>query len=445
MDNNNNSSDDRPTVMVTNDDGIDAPGLRSLVRVLVSTNRFRVLVCAPDSEKSAVSHSITWIHPVSVKKVDIDGATAYAVSGTPADCTSLGISEALFSSIPDLVISGINMGSNCGYHIVYSGTVAGAREAFFNDIPAVSISYDWVGGKSSVDDYRLAAEACLPIFSAILAEIKKRQGGKMLSSMEMESDSSARTEIDTATVPAGHLLYKREIRGAVLDEVDTDKRSLQEGYITVTPLGAVSPAETDFHSFFNEWLPSAIQRFSSSALVNGICFTINGKLKAKQGKMTYRLEKGTTADDLFPLFDKYGKVMVSTSDFSSYIAFCYLVASMGHQLLWSFGLACLDVYALRKKRDLQNPVLMSLFAVGDWEQQMVMPGHREESLQKELNRYIPTAAAFGGMCIGALTVLEDLMGAIGSGTGILLAVTIIYQYFETFEKEKASELGFLGL
>ncbi|KAG7652189.1 SecY/SEC61-alpha family [Arabidopsis thaliana x Arabidopsis arenosa] len=77
--------------------------------------------------------------------------------------------------------------------------------------------------------------------------------------------------------------------------------------------------------------------------------------------------------------------------------------------------------------------------------QMVMPGHRDSNLQKELNRYIPTAAAFGGLCIGALTVLADLMGAIGSGTGILLAVTIIYQYFETFEKEKASELGFFGL
>ncbi|WOL12785.1 protein transport protein Sec61 subunit alpha-like [Canna indica] len=79
------------------------------------------------------------------------------------------------------------------------------------------------------------------------------------------------------------------------------------------------------------------------------------------------------------------------------------------------------------------------------EQQMVMPGHRESNLQKELNRYIPTAAAFGGMCIGALTVLADFMGAIGSGTGILLAVTIIYQYFETFEKERASELGFFGM
>ncbi|KAL0026736.1 hypothetical protein WJX79_008864 [Trebouxia sp. C0005] len=73
------------------------------------------------------------------------------------------------------------------------------------------------------------------------------------------------------------------------------------------------------------------------------------------------------------------------------------------------------------------------------EQQMFLQGHRDtvQSLKKELNRYIPIAAAFGGMCIGALTIVADFMGAIGSGTGILLAVTIIYQYFETYEKEKA--------
>ncbi|XP_064399121.1 protein transport protein Sec61 subunit alpha [Halichondria panicea] len=76
------------------------------------------------------------------------------------------------------------------------------------------------------------------------------------------------------------------------------------------------------------------------------------------------------------------------------------------------------------------------------EQQMVMRGHREQSLVHELNRYIPTAAAFGGLCIGALSVMADFMGAIGSGTGILLAVTIIYQYFEVFVKEQ-QELGTL--
>jgi len=73
-------------------------------------------------------------------------------------------------------------------------------------------------------------------------------------------------------------------------------------------------------------------------------------------------------------------------------------------------------------------------------QQMVLVGYRGASLEKYLNKYIPTAAAFGGLCIGALSVMADFMGAIGSGTGILLAVTIIYQYFEIFQKEKA-ELG----
>ncbi|XP_077194052.1 protein transport protein Sec61 subunit alpha isoform X2 [Paroedura picta] len=77
------------------------------------------------------------------------------------------------------------------------------------------------------------------------------------------------------------------------------------------------------------------------------------------------------------------------------------------------------------------------------EQQMVMRGHRDTSMVHELNRYIPTAAAFGGLCIGALSVLADFLGAIGSGTGILLAVTIIYQYFEIFVKEQA-EVGGVG-
>merc|ERR1712107_90204 len=70
------------------------------------------------------------------------------------------------------------------------------------------------------------------------------------------------------------------------------------------------------------------------------------------------------------------------------------------------------------------------------DQQMMFKGHRETSLLHVLEMYIPTAAAFGGMCIGMLTIVADFLGAIGSGTGILLAVTIIYQYFEMFYKEK---------
>lgn len=77
------------------------------------------------------------------------------------------------------------------------------------------------------------------------------------------------------------------------------------------------------------------------------------------------------------------------------------------------------------------------------EQQMTLKGHRETSIVKELNRYIPTAAAFGGICIGLLTIMADFLGAIGSGTGILMAVTIIYQYFEIFAKEGANDSGLM--
>jgi protein transport protein SEC61 subunit alpha len=76
---------------------------------------------------------------------------------------------------------------------------------------------------------------------------------------------------------------------------------------------------------------------------------------------------------------------------------------------------------------------------------MVMRGHREASMYKELKRIIPTAAAFGGLCIGALSIVADMMDAIGSGTGILLAVTIIYQYFEMFVKEQQELGGLEGL
>ncbi|KAL5701890.1 5'-nucleotidase [Ranunculus cassubicifolius] len=285
--------------MVTNDDGIDAPGLRSLVQVLVSANRYQVLVCAPDSEKSAVGHSITWRNPVSANRVEIEGATAYAVSGTPADCASLGISGTLFPAIPDLVLSGINMGSNCGYHIVYSGTVGGAREAFFNGVPSLSMSYDWSGGKSNISDFKLGAEACLPLIDAVLKEIIDKtyptrcflnidiptnvanhkgykvtkqgrsiikmgwkqvasplQGGKMLSTMTMDTNTSTGSETNAdSTTSEGHILFKREVRGAQIDAEDTDYSALQEGYITVTPLGGLSRAEVDCDLYIKEWLP----------------------------------------------------------------------------------------------------------------------------------------------------------------------------------------------
>ncbi|KAF4367849.1 hypothetical protein G4B88_003328 [Cannabis sativa] len=102
MENGGLISGNRPVIMVTNDDGIGARGLLALVHVLVSTSRYVVQVCAPDSERSAVRHC-TYGHPLVVKRVNIEGATTISVSGTLVDCVSLGISKVLFLSVPDLV------------------------------------------------------------------------------------------------------------------------------------------------------------------------------------------------------------------------------------------------------------------------------------------------------------------------------------------------------
>ncbi|KAK8954137.1 hypothetical protein KSP39_PZI002327 [Platanthera zijinensis] len=305
----------RPTVLVTNDDGIDAPGLQYLVQHLVAVDRYRVLVCAPDVDNSGVSHSITWIRAVCAKKVEISGASAYAVSGTPADCASLGISGKLFSGfVPDLVVSGINIGNNCGYHVVYSGTIAGAREAFLNGVPSIAISYDWVGGKSSLQDLKLAAKVCLPMINAVLTELKnktypkgsflnvdvptdvtnhkgfkitkqgkymKRIGWKQTNSSSPGLESYQTANIDRSTVVDAEMdvdsaplqdqiLFKRVISPLHYEEKEdegTDYRSLKNGNITITPLGALSVSEIDDVSYFKDWLGHLVDFPTSPSLL----------------------------------------------------------------------------------------------------------------------------------------------------------------------------------
>lgn len=164
----------RPIVLVTNDDGIQATGLRCLVEALVNGGRCNVIVCAPDQDKSGISHSATFRENLVATTVDIKGATAYEVSGTPSDCVSLGLSGVLFPGVkPAMVISGINKGSNCGHHIIYSGTVAGAREAILNGVPSIAISLNWKKAQSSDTDFKEAAEISLPLIYAALRDIQK--------------------------------------------------------------------------------------------------------------------------------------------------------------------------------------------------------------------------------------------------------------------------------
>lgn len=125
-------------VLISNDDGVFAPGIKALVNEAVKRGH-RVSVFAPDSQRSAASHAITLTKPLHAKKEDFAGLTAYAIDGTPADCVRLGI-YMLGDDQPDFVLSGINAGPNRGGAILYSGTVSAAMEGSMCGIPAAAVS-----------------------------------------------------------------------------------------------------------------------------------------------------------------------------------------------------------------------------------------------------------------------------------------------------------------
>ncbi len=124
-------------ILITNDDGINAVGLISLVRFFADRGH-HVTVVAPDSERSACGHAITVHHPLRVSKSQIAQVKSYAVNGTPADCVKLALDSLI--EPPDMVLSGINRGPNLGTDVLYSGTVSAAIEAALESFPAIAVS-----------------------------------------------------------------------------------------------------------------------------------------------------------------------------------------------------------------------------------------------------------------------------------------------------------------
>jgi len=126
-------------VLLTNDDGYDAPGLKALVKAF--GKHAECFVVAPLSERSASGHAVTLRKSISVKELKTSGVlTGYAVDGTPADCVKFALKEYYKDNPPDLVVSGINPGPNLGVSVYYSGTIGAAREAVLAHIPAFAIS-----------------------------------------------------------------------------------------------------------------------------------------------------------------------------------------------------------------------------------------------------------------------------------------------------------------
>ena len=126
----------RPLILVTNDDGINAPGIRTLISVMKELGD--IIVIAPDSPQSGMGHAITLDSTIYCDEVSIEenGQTEYRCSGTPADCVKMAISEIMHRK-PDLCVSGINHGSNSSINVIYSGTMSAAIEAGIEGVPAI--------------------------------------------------------------------------------------------------------------------------------------------------------------------------------------------------------------------------------------------------------------------------------------------------------------------
>ncbi len=243
-----------PTILITNDDGIDSPTLVPLAQCLRQCGTVRVVV--PETERSWIGKAITRFEVVHVSTVERDGITMHAVKGSPADCVSLGV-HTLFDGPPDLVISGINLGLNFGLaFLLSSGTVGGALEAWIGGIPAIAFSmaipndaYGLTGAR------RIAALGTRPHAAAEVAtEITEciwRIGYPAdvdCFSVNMPADVSAITPREIARVtrsrygplfvpgPDGGYLHRFQSLSVLDEPSDGDIQVLRRGAIAITPL-----------------------------------------------------------------------------------------------------------------------------------------------------------------------------------------------------------------
>ncbi len=230
-------------ILVSNDDGINAMGIQVLVNALKKIGD--VTIVAPLTEQSAVGHAITMKIPLRVTKQYRDGEFyGYAVEGTPADCIKMGIRNILHEK-PDIVISGINHGSNTAVNIIYSGTVSAAREAAIMDVPAIAISitshhpknYDFAA-KVATHLTKLVVEkgiekgSCLNVNVPDLPE--EEIAGILLTKQGVSKwDDVYEERID----PYGGKYYW--LKGKMTDDdhsLDRDQFAILNNYVAVTPI-----------------------------------------------------------------------------------------------------------------------------------------------------------------------------------------------------------------
>jgi 5'-nucleotidase len=229
-------------ILISNDDGIDATGIKKLAEVLEEDHE--IFIVAPTDEKSASSHSLTLKRPLTVRQ---RSDSSFAVDGTPADCVNLAVNSIL-TKRPDLVLSGINHGANLGEDIFYSGTVSAAMEGLLLGVPSIAFSFEM---KNS-SDFAPAAEFAQRLVSHIektgfmrdtvlnvnvpdrIIEREKiykitKQGKRIYSdAVEEGTDPSDSSGVKLYTIGS------KEIR--VEKDIDSDFFAVNNGYVSITPL-----------------------------------------------------------------------------------------------------------------------------------------------------------------------------------------------------------------
>jgi len=236
-------------ILLTNDDGIFAPGLAAIYRQLIKLGD--VTVAAPDTSRSGAGHSITYRHPLVANKVDINGLfNGYSVQGSPADCVKLACMQ-LHDGPIDLLVAGINNGANVGINVYYSGTVAAAMEGVLLKIPSVAMSLS-VEAPGVPGDFEKAADHCAKILkklmpvengSVININIPQLSRGKPKGVRIVPQSSTGFNESYVEkTNEQGQIVFQLTGDHHVVDGTPTDTTSLEAGYITIT---ALAPDMTD--------------------------------------------------------------------------------------------------------------------------------------------------------------------------------------------------------
>ncbi|NLN33134.1 MAG: 5'/3'-nucleotidase SurE [Flavobacteriaceae bacterium] len=240
-------SKEKPLILVTNDDGITAPGVRALIKMMNEIGE--VYVVAPDSPQSGMGHAITINSTLFCEKIKIDDGPQsdreWACSGTPVDCVKLAITRIL-PRRPDLCVSGINHGSNSSINVIYSGTMSAAVEAGIEGVPAIgfslcdfSYSADFFAAEEQIKKIvRESIDKQMPKGMVLNVNIPKLPKNEIKGIKVCRQAKAVWVEdYDERKDPRGRTYYWLTGKFENRDKgEDTDERALEEGHISVVPI-----------------------------------------------------------------------------------------------------------------------------------------------------------------------------------------------------------------